>query len=318
MRANQMVQSSDYGSNVLTSLEEQFARTKHSLNDSRRQLIQSILDNPEDHFYLSARKLAKLYGVDASTVVRTIQALGYEKFDDFAADLRKHFVSRISPYTILKSATREKRSVANHIAHSLEGDNDNLAALQSSLEAETVIELAKTIHRSRRILVIGIDLAASLANFLAYGLTPLGFDAEAPVGSSGNLHHKIDLLTSRDLVIAISFGRCLKDTVEAAVRARQYGVRTFGITDSDISPLAAYCDDYLLAAIASPSFTGSYVAPIALMNTILVACAHVQPRRSLERLRKTEEEYRSGDRWYKEPVRRGKVINMQSKNGDKE
>ena len=314
MRENRMLTRNDDSGNALTSLEEQFARTRHSLNDSRRQMIQSILDNPEDHFFLSARKLAKLYGVDASTVVRTIQALGYEKFDDFAADLRKHFVSRISPYSVLKSATREKRSITDHIADSLNGDIENLAALQSSLDAEAIIELAKLIHRSKRILVIGIDLAASLAGFLAYGLTPLGFDAEAPVGSAGNLHHKIDLLSNRDLIIAISFGRCLKDTVEAAVRAQQYGVPTFGITDSDFSPLATHCDQYLLATIASPSFTGSYVAPIALMNTILVACAHIQPRQSLERLRKTEVEYRSGDRWYKEPARRNRGGNALPKN----
>src|SRR5215470_9519339 len=149
MSANRGLHREGEVQNSRTSLEEQFARSKHSLNDSRRQLIQTILDNPEDHFFLSARKLAKLYGVDASTVVRTIQALGYEKFDDFAADLRKHFVSRISPYAVLKSATREKRSIADHITHSLSGDMDNLQALRSGLNADKIIEVAKLIHRSR-------------------------------------------------------------------------------------------------------------------------------------------------------------------------
>ena len=72
-----------------------------------------------------------------------------------------------------------------------------------------VVELATQIHRSRRILVVGVDLAASLAWFLAYGLMPLGLNAEAPVGSAGNLQHKIDGLGDKDLLIAISFGRCL-------------------------------------------------------------------------------------------------------------
>ena len=161
-------------------------------------------------------------------------------------------------------------------------------------------------HRSRRILVVGVDLAASLSWFLAYGLTPLGFDAEAPIGSAGNLQHKSDVLTGKDLLIAISFGRCLRETVEAVLRARERGATTFGITDGDTTPLAMHCDAYLLASTSSPSFTGSYVAPMALINSIVVACSHLRPQRSLAMLGRTEEEYRTGARWYQESPRRAK------------
>jgi len=60
-------------------------------------------------FFLSSRELAGRYDVDAATIVRTIQALGYQRFAEFAADLRWHFVTRITPYTILKAASEEKR-----------------------------------------------------------------------------------------------------------------------------------------------------------------------------------------------------------------
>ena len=95
----------------------------------------------------------------------------------------------------------------------------NLNQLRSGLDPARVVDLARRIHRARRILVVGVDLAASLSGYLAYGLTPLGFDAEAPVGSSGVLRHKVRLLTPKDLVVAISFGRCLRDTVEAGKHA---------------------------------------------------------------------------------------------------
>ena len=178
-----------------------------------------------------------------------------------------------------------------------------MRVLKSSLPTERVVELAALMHRSRRILVVGVDLAASLAWFLAYGLAPLGFGAEAPVGSAGNLQHKIDLLTREDLVIAISFGRCLRETVESVLRARDRGIPTFGITDGDSTPVAMHCDGHLIAPILSPSYTGSYVAPMALINTIMLACAHLRPRRALAMLGRTEAEYRSGERWYQEPVR---------------
>jgi DNA-binding MurR/RpiR family transcriptional regulator len=282
-------------------LEVRFAHAQ--LSPNRRELIRAILDNHEEAYFLSSRELAKRYHVDAATVVRAIQDLGYERFADFAADLREHFVRRITPYTVLKAAARKRRSVADHVDDGLERDTENLRVLESSLQRERVVELARRMHRSRRILVVGVDLAASLAWFLAYGLAPLGFAAEAPVGSAGNLQHKIDVLSNEDLVVAISFGRCLRETVESVRRARARGVPTFGITDGNTTPIAMYCDGYLIAPISSPSYTGSYVAPMALINAIIHACAHLRPKRALALLGRTEAEYRSGERWYQDPVR---------------
>jgi DNA-binding MurR/RpiR family transcriptional regulator len=286
---------------ALTTLEARFVHAQLSRN--RRELIRAILDNHEEAYFLSSRELAKRYNVDAATVVRAIQDLGYKRFADFAADLREHFVRQITPYTVLVAATRKRRSVADHVLGGLERDTENLRVLKSTLQTERVVELAARMHRSRRILVVGVDLAASLAWFLAYGLAPLGFAAEAPVGSAGNLQHKIDVLTRHDLVIAISFGRCLRETVESVLRARDRRVPTFGITDGNTTPLARYCDGHLIAPISSPSYTGSYVAPMALIDAIILACAHLQPKRALAMLGRTEAEYRSGERWYQEPPR---------------
>lgn len=302
------------GESSSTSLELRLAKSQ--LSGSRRDLIRAILDNHEETFFLSSREMAKRYNVDAATIVRTVQALGYERFADFAADLRQHFVNQITPYIVLKAETQEKRSVTDRVRHCLERDSESLSVLRSSLDANRVTELAKQIHAARRTVVVGIDLAASLAAFLAYGLTPLGLDARAPVGSTGNLQHKIDVLDKKDLVIGISFGRCLRDTVEAIQRARERGVPTFGITDSDSTPIAVHCDNYLVASTSSPSFTGSYVAPLALINTIVVACSHIQPKRALAMLGRTEQEYRTGGRWYQEPLRRAKSGNSKEEKAD--
>src|SRR5207249_3219153 len=147
----------------MTALESRVTQAEPSLNSSRSKLIRAILDSAEDNYFLSSRALAKRYEVDKATIVRTIQALGYERYADFVA---------------------------------------------------------------------------ALSYLLAYGLTSLGYDAEAPIGSTGNLHQKVSLLGSRDVLIAISFGRCLQATVDAALHARENGVPTFGITDSEKTPIA--------------------------------------------------------------------------------
>ena len=282
-------------------LETRLAQSQDRLNPRRRQLVRAILDSADETCFLSSRELAKRYRVDATTILRATQVLGYESYSDFSADLRQHFVARITPYTVLRAATREKRSVADHIDHALEKALDNINTLKSDLDRQRIIELARLIKRSRRVLVVGLDFAAALAIYLAYGLSVLGFDTEAPAGGTGTLQHKVEALTSKDVLVAISFGQCLRDTVEAVLRAKRQGVPTFGITDSDTTPLARYCDTHIVASVVSPSFLNSYVAPTAAINAIHVACSHIDPKRALTRLRPTDREYASGSRWYREP-----------------
>lgn len=286
------------GRTARTNIEERLARAAPKLNPSRHKLLTEILDNSEDTYFLSSRELAKRYNVDAATIVRTIQVLGYERYADFLADLRAHFVLRISPYTVMKAAARQKRTISDYVEHSLEMEVHNLDKLRSALTAQEVIKAARTISRARRILVVGIDLAAALSHLLSYSLASLGFDSEAPTGSAGNLHQKVRLLGPKDLLIAISFGRCLKETVEAVIRAHKGGVPTFGITDSDKSPIARFCDSHWIASIANPSFNASYVAPVAAIDALLVACAHLQQDRSLAWMKEKEKELKSGNRWY--------------------
>src|SRR5258708_26363896 len=258
------------------------------------------MDHCEETCFLSSRDVAKRYGVDAATVVRTAQALGYRGFGDFTDALRQHLMTRITPYTALKAAAKEGRSVADHVDGSLHKALESLNMLSSRLDRNQVVEAATLISRARRILVIGADFAASLAHYLAYGLNALGFDAEAPTASEGNLQHKVKLLTRKDILIAVSFGQCLRVTVECVQNARERDVATFGITDSDTTPIARYCQRHLIAAVVNPSFLNSYVAPMALISAIHVACAHLNPKRSLTRLKPTDREYLFGQRWYRE------------------
>lgn len=281
-----------------TPLEARFARSQTKLNKSRKKLLGMILENPGDTFFLSSRELAKRYDVDAATIVRTIQALGYHKFAEFAADLRSHFIMRITPYTALKAASQERLAPADRIRHGVDMDLRNLQTLQTTLDPERVIALSKLVKRARRIMVVGIDLAAALSWHLAYGLVHLGFPAEAPVGGTGNVQRRVRTLTSKDLLIAISFGQCLRETVEAALRAKKQGVPTFGITDSERTPIARVCDSFCLASVASPSFGSSYVAPMSVLGAILIACAHTQTSRTLALLRRSAEEDSADRRWY--------------------
>ena len=285
-----------------TQLGARFFDTQADLSQSRQRLLRQIIDESNETFYLSSREMGRRYNVDSATIIRTVQALGYEKFADFAQDLREHFVTQITPYTAMKAAEQTTRSVADRVRQSVDQDLENIKQLRSTMDSDKIVEIAKQINHARRIIVIGIDFAASLASSLAYALTRLGFDAEAPTGSSGVVHNKVKLLTPKDLLFAISFGRGLRDTIDAVITARRRNVPSVGLTDSDTTPIARYCDNYLTASIARASFIDSYAAPTAALNGLLVACAHSQSARSLEHLRESEEENTASGRWYQEPT----------------
>src|SRR5215204_1143362 len=281
-------------------LGARFFDTQSGLSSSRQRLLRQIIDESNETFFLSSREMGRRYNVDTATIIRTVQALGYEKFADFAQDLRAHFVTQITPYSAMKAAEQSNRSVPDLVRQSVDQDLDNLSVFRSALDPEKIIEIAKQINHARRIVILGVDFAAALAGSLAYALVRLGFDADAPVGSSGSVQNKIRIMTPKDLLIAISFGRGLRVTIEAVQNARRRNVPSFGITDSDSTPIAKYCDGYLVAPTTRTSFIDSYVAPVAAIHVILVACAHSQSDRSLEHLRVSEEENFSSDRWYSE------------------
>jgi DNA-binding MurR/RpiR family transcriptional regulator len=282
----------------ITPLEQRMQQADGKLSARRKRLLLSILENAEDTYYLSSRKMARRYGVDAATIVRTIQVLGYNEFSSFLSDLRSHFVTRITQYRVMKSTVRKYPGVDEHVQHSLEMDRANLEALGESVSPGRIVELARRLNKARSIVVVGVDFAYTLAWQMAYGLSWLGLRAEAPMGSFGNLHHRARSLGRGDILVAISFGRCLRASVEAAQTARQQGAWTFGITDVSNSPIARVCHDHWAVSVTNPIHNGSYVAPVAALNALQVACAHLESKRALKWLRGIESEEEAAGRWF--------------------
>jgi len=116
--------------------------------------------------------------------------------------------------------------------------------------------------------------------------------------SSGRIAHLVRTVNKQDLVIAISFRRGLRQTVEGAQEARARGTYCVGIADTFLSPLARECNELFVASIESTSFAASYTAPIALLNAILATCAQYRRAQTLVMVKELAEEQRKGVRWY--------------------
>jgi DNA-binding MurR/RpiR family transcriptional regulator len=266
------------------------------LSKKRQEIIRPILEHPRDYVLLSIRALAVRLGTDPATIVRIVQGLGFAAYRDFQHHLHELSLAFATSLDTMKAGETDG-GLPGHVRISLEQDLKNLQGLKNSLETKRIVALAKRIYKVRKILVLAGDLADYLAYYFEYQLSILGLPVVAAT-SAGRIAHLVRAVGKQDLVIAISFRRGLRQTVEGAQIARKRGAHCVGITDTYLSPLARECQEVFLASIESTSFIASYTAPVALFNAILAACGDYRRARTLKVASEIAEEQRQGTRWF--------------------
>jgi DNA-binding MurR/RpiR family transcriptional regulator len=266
------------------------------LSAKRQEIIRPILEHPRDYVLLSVRAMAKRLQTDPATVVRIVRGLGFESYRDFQRHLHDLSIAFATSLDTMQSAGRVS-SMPAYVREALEQDLKNLHGLKNSLDAQRLVSLAKRFYDARRIVILAGDLAAILADYLEYQITLLGLPVFTAT-SAGRIAHLVRTVNQRDLVLAISFRRGLRQTVEGVHLAHDRDAYCVGITDTFVSPLARECDEVFLASVESTSFNASYSAPVALVNAILAACGQYKRPQTLAILREIAEEQRKGFRWY--------------------
>jgi RpiR family carbohydrate utilization transcriptional regulator len=266
------------------------------LSAKRQEIIRPILEHPRDYVLLSVRAMAKRLKTDPATVVRIVRGLGFASYRDFQRHLHDLSIAFATSLDTMQSAGRVS-SMPTYVREALEQDLKNLHGLKNSLDAPRLVSLAKRFYDARRIVLLAGDLAAILADYLEYQITLLGLPVFTGT-SAGRIAHLVRTVTNRDLVLAISFRRGLRQTVEGVHLARARSAYCVGITDTYVSPLARECDEVFLASVESTSFGASYAAPVALVNAILAACGQYRRPQTLAIVKEIAEEQRKGFRWY--------------------
>jgi DNA-binding MurR/RpiR family transcriptional regulator len=266
------------------------------LSPKRQEIIRPILEHPREYVLLSVRAMAKRLHTDPATVVRIVRGLGFASYRAFQHHLHEMSLAFATSLDTMQAPVNDA-GMPVYIRDSLGQDVKNLQGLKNSLDAQRLTSLAKRFYDARRIAVIGGDLAAILVGYLEYQLSLLGLPIFA-ASSAGRITHLVRALTKQDLVVALTFRRGLRQTVEGVQQARARGAYCVGISDTFLSPLARECDELFLASVESTSFAASYVAPICLLNAILAACAQYRRPQTLSLLKEISEEQRKGFRWY--------------------
>jgi DNA-binding MurR/RpiR family transcriptional regulator len=199
----------------------------------------------------------------------------------------------------MQTSKAKGSSLAAHVREAVDLDMRSVQKFRNALDANRIAALAKRMHQAKRIIILGGDLAANLTGFLHYHLILLGLSSVMAT-SSGETTHVTRSTRKGDVVIAISFRRGLRQTVEGLRQARDNGAYCVGIADTLVSPIARFAHECFTASVETPSFGASYAAPMCLLNGILAACGCYDRRRNLDLLKKVAEEQRNGFRWYQE------------------
>jgi RpiR family carbohydrate utilization transcriptional regulator len=268
----------------------------HELSETRQQVIRPVLESPREFVLLNVRDMARRLSTGPATIVRIVQALGFESYKDFQHYL--HDLS-ITSSTILDSmqAAGNTTQTPKFLRDSKRLIQQNLDFILDRVDLQQVLNIAVRIHEAKRILLLGGDMAAPLVDYMEYHLTIAGLPVYAAT-SPGRATHLARSTSSDDIVIGISFRRGLRMTIEGIQKARGNGAYCIGVTDSPLSPLARFSDELVIVPINSLSFAASYVAPIALIDLITAGVGSLRRKQVVDRLKEADQEQKHGYRWY--------------------
>lgn len=247
------------------------ARGSSKFSKGQRVIAKYILNNYDKAAFMTAGKLGRIVGVSESTVVRFAAELGYDGYPSMRKALQEMIRNRLTSVQrieVAKSMIDDTDLVKSIIG----SDMQNLQATLELLEHDSFNKLVDSIVEAKNIYIVGMRTSTSLATFLGLYLNLLRDNVNVVHDTAASeIYEQIIRITAGDLFIGISFPRYSSHTVDAMQFAKKMGAKTAAITDSSASPLNGIADVCLHAKSDMVSFLDSLVAPMSLINAIIVA-----------------------------------------------
>ena len=253
------------GKNLLTRLQEQTP----SLSKSHKRIASFILENYDRAAYFTAAQLGRATGASESTVVRFAYAMGYDGYPALQKSLQELIRNKLT--AVQRIQLNDGLAEEDVLRTVLRTDMNNIRATIDSIPNEVFLGAVDAILAARRVYVVGLRAASPLAQFLFYNLAFVRDQVTHVSGAVSEIQDQLVRMDETDLCICISFPRYSTRTVRAMQFAKQQGAVTVAITDHLSSPLAQLADYALPARSDMASFADSLVAPLSLINAIIVA-----------------------------------------------
>ena len=276
---------------LLRAIEEKMS----TFSKGQRLIATYILEHYEKAAYLTASRMGKLVGVSESTVVRFAIELGYEGYPDFQHSLQEIIRNRLTSFQRIE-VTNSLIGDGNVLDKVLLSDAEKLRRTMEEIDHRSFEEAVDRIVAANTIYIIGVRSSSALAGFLNYNFRMIFDHVKFVQTTSGSeMFEQIMRIREGDVMIAISFPRYSKRIINAVEYARSKNADVVALTDSKLSPIAAYANQLLIAQSDMASFVDSLVAPLSIINAMVVAVARKKQDELTERLRALEEVWEQYD-----------------------
>lgn len=277
-------------SDILTLLQAM----EPTFSKGQRSIARFITESYDKAAFMTASRLGKTVGVSESTVVRFAVELGYDGYPSMQKAMQEMVLNRLTAVQRI-GVTNDRIGSQDIVSMVLQSDMDKLRQTGETVSREDFRAAVNAILGAKRIYIMGVRSTAPLANFLGYYLNYM-FNNVHLITTSGasEMFEKIVGVNAEDVVIAFSFPRYSTSTVKGVQYCRTTGAKVIGLTDNKLSPLGQNCDHVLVAKSDMVSLVDSLVAPLSVVNALIVALASKREQelaKTFDSLERVWEEY---------------------------
>ncbi|MGI6663970.1 MAG: MurR/RpiR family transcriptional regulator [Christensenellaceae bacterium] len=249
---------------LLERMQEEYA----SYSKGQKAIAKYISENYDKAAFMTAGAMGREVGVSESTVVRFAYALGYGGYPELQKHLQEIIKNKLT--NVQRLNLMEGLSEEDIIDSVLKMETNNLKATRQMLDMEVLEDVIESIVQARKIFVIGFRSSAPLAQFLTYYLSFIFENPQQITLGAADIYSQLVHVDKEDVVIGLGFPRYSMQTVEGLEFAKERGAKIITLTDNKLSPLYAVADDCILTKSNINSFVDSLVAPLSIINALII------------------------------------------------
>lgn len=251
----------------------------NSLSKGQRKIANYILESYDKAAFQTADALGKTVQVSESTVVRFASELGYDGYPEMQKAMQEMVLNRLT--SVQRIEVCNKRISQEDVLNSvLQADMDLIRSTGDEIDREAFAGAVEALLNAKRIYILGVRSSSALASFLSYYLNYMFDDVRLITSASDSeVFEQIVRISPQDVLIGISFPRYSSATAQAMEYGHNAGAQTVALTDCASAPIAKNADFLLTARSDMVSLVDSLIAPMSVINALIVAVAS---RRRLE------------------------------------
>ncbi len=253
-----------------------------------------ILEYYDKAAFMTASRLGKTVSVSESTVVRFAVELGYEGYPEMQRALQEMIRNKLTSVQRIEVAN-DRIGQGDVLSTVLHADIEKIRQTLEKTDRRAFEQAVDAILSAKKLYILGVRSSAALASFFGFYMN-LMFDNVRLVHTTSvsEMFEQIVRVGPGDVVVGISFPRYSSRTVKAMRFCHDTGATVVALTDSRQSPIAASADHILVAESDMISLVDSLVAPLSLVNALIVAISRRKDQEmahTFEELERVWDEY---------------------------